>query len=150
QIETFRVAGPGTTLAAVFERTKKEPVNREVETQILKPDSFLVSGMQGGVKKFYVRADVRDAEVRGVTVLYDKAMENIFDPIGVAIANAFTGFPSGQTAAGAAPNSPVDYATGIVVSKSGYVLTGRSAVETCQFVVVPGFGNAQRIAEDQA
>src|SRR5262249_7130782 len=71
QVETFRTAG--TTLAATLERIKKEPASRRVEYQVVKPDFFVVSGQQGGVKKFYVRAEVKGAEVRGVTILYDVA-----------------------------------------------------------------------------
>jgi hypothetical protein len=49
-----------------------------------------------------------------------------------------------------APWWPVEYATGIVVSKAGHIITGRTALDDCQFVVVPGFGNAVRVAEDTA
>src|SRR5262245_4094588 len=59
QVETFRIGAPGLTLAAVFERMKKEPANRRPEYQVLKTDFFVVAGMQGGVKKFYVRGQIR-------------------------------------------------------------------------------------------
>jgi peptidoglycan hydrolase-like protein with peptidoglycan-binding domain len=152
QVETFRVAEPGTTLAAVFERVKKEPANRRVEYQVFKPDFFVASGAQGGVKNFYVRGQVKGTEVRGVTVLYDKAMENTMDRIVVAVSNGFVAFPSTQAAAatGATARRPVEYATGIVVSKAGYIVTDRSAIDDCRFVVVPGFGNAMRVADDKA
>jgi peptidoglycan hydrolase-like protein with peptidoglycan-binding domain len=152
QVETFRIAAPGTTLASVFERVKKEPANRRPEYQVLKPDFFVVSGMQGGVKKFYVRGQIKGDEVRGVTILYDKALENTMDRIVVAVSNAFSGFPSAQAAgpAGVAPRRPVEYATGIVVSKAGHIVTDGAAVEDCQFVVIPGLGNAVRVADDKA
>jgi hypothetical protein len=152
QVETFRIGAPGVTLASVFDRMKKEPANRRPEYQVLKPDFFVVSGMQGGVKKFYVRGQIKGEEVRGVTILYDKALETTVDRIVVAVSNAFAGFPSTQAvaAAGPAPRRPVEYATGIVVSKAGHIVTGRSAVEGCRFVVVPGFGNAMRVADDTA
>lgn len=151
QVETFRIAAAGT-LASVFERVKKEPANRRPEYQVLKGDFFVVSGMQGGVKKFYVRGQIKGDEVRGVTILYDKALETTMDRIVVAVSNAFIGFPSAQAAVatGAAPRRPVEYATGIVVSKAGHIVTNRSAVEDCQFVVIPGLGNAVRVAEDKA
>ena len=152
QVETFRIGAPGVTLASVFERMKKEPANRRPEYQVLKADFFVVAGMQGGVKKFYVRGQIRGEEVRGVTVLYDNALETTIDRVVVAVSNAFTGFPSAAlpAAAGAAPRRPVEYATGIVVSKAGHIVTGRSAIEDCRFVVVPGFGNAVRVADDKA
>src|SRR3984957_13679627 len=62
QVETFRVAAPGTTLAGVFEQQKKEPAGRRVEYNVLRPDFFVMSGLQG-LKKFYVRGQVRDNEV---------------------------------------------------------------------------------------
>jgi peptidoglycan hydrolase-like protein with peptidoglycan-binding domain len=150
QVETFRVA-PAGTLAAVFDRVKKEPANRRVEYQVLKPDFFVASGMQGGVKKFYVRGQIKGDEVRGVTILYDKALENTMDRIVVAVSNAFLGFPSAPAAVatGLAPRRPVEYATGIVVSNAGHILTGRTAVDECRFVVIPGLGNAVRVAEDR-
>jgi hypothetical protein len=152
QVETFRISAPGVTLASVFDRMKKEPANRRPEYQVLKPDFFVVAGMQGGVKKFYVRGQIKGEEVRGVTILYDKALETTVDRIVVAVSNAFAGFPSTQAvaAAGPAPRRPVEYATGIVVSKAGHIVTGRAAVDDCRFVVVPGLGNAVRVADDAA
>jgi peptidoglycan hydrolase-like protein with peptidoglycan-binding domain len=152
QVETFRISAPGTTLASVFDQIKKEPANRRPEYQVLKPDFFVVSGMQGGVKKFYVRGMIKGEEVRGVTILYDKALETTIDRIVVAVSNAFAGFPSTQAAATAAPAArrPVEYATGIIVSKAGHIVTDQTAVEGCRFIVVPGFGNAVRLADDKA
>jgi hypothetical protein len=69
QVETFKIREPGTTLAAVYEQQKKEPGTRKLEVNFLRPDFFILSGMQN-LKKFYVRAEIRDGEVRGMTVLY--------------------------------------------------------------------------------
>ncbi len=152
QIETFRISEPGLTLAAAFDRARKEPANRRPEYQVLKPDFFVVAGMQGGVKKFYVRGQIKGEEVRGVTILYDKALETTFDRIVVAVSNAFAGFPAAPVAAaaGPGPRRAVEYASGIVASKGGHIVTARSAVEDCRFIVVPGFGNAVRVADDAA
>jgi hypothetical protein len=152
QVETFRINAPGTTLAAVFERMQKEPANRRPEYKVLKPDFFVVSGAQGGVKRFYVRGQVKGDEVRGVTVLYDNALEPTVERIVVAVSNAFVGFPTAQApvALASAPRRLVEYATGIVVSRAGHIVTDRTAIEGCQFVIVPGFGNAARVADDKA
>jgi hypothetical protein len=91
KVETFRATG--TTLAAAYDQARKQPASREPDYHVLKPDFFVVSGMQGGVKKFYVRGEIKNNEVRGVTILYDKAMEGLFDHIAVAMSNAFEGFP---------------------------------------------------------
>ncbi len=145
QIETFRVGEPGTTLAAVFERMKKEPNERRVEYQVLKPDFFVLSGMQS-LKKFYVRGAIKDGEVRGITVLYDQANELVMDRAAVVMSSAFVPFP----AAGAAPRRVVDYGTGIVVGADGFVLTHRDLTEGCQVIVAAGVGNAERVADDEA
>ncbi len=60
----------------MFDKQKKEPADRNVAYSVLRPDFFVLSGLQG-LKKFYVRAQVRGDEVRGVTILYDQAMEGI-------------------------------------------------------------------------
>ena len=62
QVETFRIKEPGLTLAALFEREKKEPATRKVESSALHDDSFVITGMQG-LKMFSVRAKMRDGEV---------------------------------------------------------------------------------------
>jgi peptidoglycan hydrolase-like protein with peptidoglycan-binding domain len=152
QVETFRINAPGTTLAAVFERMQREPANRRSEYKVIKPDFFVVSGAQGGVKRFYVRGQIKGDEVRGVTILYDNALEPTVERIVVATSNAFSAFPATQTpvAAGLAPKKLVEYATGIVVSKAGHIVTDRSALAECDFIIVPGFGNAARVADDKA
>ncbi len=59
----FKIGEPGTTLEAVFEQQKKEPADRKVESSALRDDGFIISGMQG-LKKFSVRAQRRDGEIR--------------------------------------------------------------------------------------
>ena len=103
QIETFRVAAPGTTLAGVFEEQKKEPAGRKVEYNVLRPDFFVISGLQG-LKKFYVRGQAKDNEVRGLTILYDQALEGTVDRIAVAMSSAFVAFPA--QAASRGPGAP--------------------------------------------
>lgn len=151
QVDTFRIVG--TTLAAAFERLKKEPPERKVEYNVVRGDFFVISGLQG-LKKFYVRAQIKDAEVRGITILYDQAMEGIMDPITVAMSNAFFPFPTGQFAGvlppGPPPRRKVEYGSGIVVSAIGHIVTDRQITEGCQSITVPGLGHAERIAVDRA
>lgn len=150
QVESFRVNAPGATLASVYERERKEPSGRRVEYNVLRPDFFVVSGMQG-LKKFYVRAGTDGQEVRGIRILYDQATEGIMDPVAVAMSSAFTPFPTAdQLAAGAPVRRKVDYASGMFVSAAGDILTDRAAVEDCRIVVAAGFGHAERIAEEEA
>ena len=148
QIETFRISD--TTLEAVFERQKKEPVARRVGYSVLRGDFFVVSGTQG-LKKFYVRGAAKDGEVRGVTILYDQAMEGTMDPVVVAMSSAFNPFPPDGVAADGTPmRRRVEYGTALVVSSSGHIVTDRQVADGCRVIVVPGLGNAERIAEDKA
>ncbi|MES1155575.1 MAG: peptidoglycan-binding domain-containing protein, partial [Pseudorhodoplanes sp.] len=147
QVEIFRESAADTTLSALFEQQKKTPSNRRTEYNVLRPDFFVLSGLQG-LKKFYVRAQIKDAEVRGVTIMYDQAMEGIMEPVVVAMSSAFAPFGSGAPMTGARRN--VEYATAIVASASGYLVAERAATDGCHIIVIPGVGNAERVAQDQA
>jgi hypothetical protein len=150
QVETYRARGPGTTLADVLEEQKKQP-GRQVESSLLRPDSFFLSGMQG-LKKFLARADIRDAEVRGIVILYDQATEGIMDPAAVVMASAFAPFPGSGLAAlpGQPARRKVEYGSGIVVTAAGHVLSDRRLTDGCSVIAVGGLGNAERLAEDRA
>jgi S1-C subfamily serine protease len=151
QIETFRIREPGTTLAGVYEQQKKEPATRRLDVNMLRGGFFVLSGIQG-LKRFYVRAEFKDGEVRGMTVLYDQATENIMDPVAVVMASAFTGFPNvaGVAQVGDAPRRKVEYGTGIVVSSAGHILTNHQLTDGCNVLVVSGHGDADRAAADPA
>jgi hypothetical protein len=144
QIETFRVAEPGTTLAAVFEQQKKEPAGRSVEYNVMRDNFFVLSGLQG-LKRFYLRAHGQDNEVRGMLIMYDQAMQGIMDPIAVAMSSRFEAFPVAP--AGPPPRRKVEYASGIVVDKLGHVITDRQATEGCHVIALPGLGNGELVAE---
>jgi S1-C subfamily serine protease len=153
QVETFRIREPGTTLVAVYEQQKKEPSTRKLEVNFVRPDFFILSGLQS-LKKFYVRAEFKDGEVRGMTVLYDQATEPIMDPVAVVMSSAFTPFPgvtgvAGVAQIGAPPKRKVEYGTGIVVSTAGHILTDRQVTDGCNVIVVSGYGDADRQAEDK-
>jgi hypothetical protein len=149
QVETFRVREPGTTLSDVFERQKKEPPGRHLEVNLLRPDFFILSGIQG-LKKFYVRAEIREGEVRGMTILYDQATEGIMDPLVVVMSGAFAPFAGSGIAAlsGAPPKRKVEYGSGIVVSSAGHILSDRRLTEGCNILEIAGRGNADLIATD--
>ena len=151
QVETFKVREPGTTLAAVYEQQKKEPSSRKLEVNLLRGDFFILSGTQG-LKKFYVRAELKDGEVRGMTVLYDQAIEAVMDPVVVVMSSVFTPFPVVAAVAQAPPppKRKVEYGTGIVVSASGHIIADRQVTDGCNVIVVGGYGDADRQAEDKS
>jgi S1-C subfamily serine protease len=119
-----------------------------VTYNVIRAGYFVVSGMQG-LKKFYVRGFAKDGEVRGITILYDQAMEGTMDPIVVAMSSAFVPFASYAVASSAeAPQRMVEYGTGLVVSASGHILTTRQLTDGCHVIAIPRLGHAERLAED--
>ena len=101
-----------------------------------------------GLKKFSVRAQLRNGEVRGFTILFDQMMETIVAPVTVAMASAFSPFPEGSTPFAAMTKS-VEYGNGLVVSARGHIVTDRKLASGCQVIVAAGLGDADRIAEDK-
>jgi hypothetical protein len=147
QVETFRIDDPDLKLSALFEQQKREPSSRKVEYSVLRDDNFYISGMQG-LKKFSVRAQLRNGEVRGFTILFDQMMETIVAPVTVAMASAFSPFPEGSAPFAAMAKS-VEYGNGLVVSARGHIVTDRKLTTGCQVIVAAGIGDADRIAEDK-
>jgi peptidoglycan hydrolase-like protein with peptidoglycan-binding domain len=151
QIVTFRIREPGATLATVFADQRKEPPNRRIATSTLRDHDFVLTGMQG-LKYFLVRAEVRDLEIRGVTVLYDQAIESTTDYVGLAVLSAFAPFQGSGVMAliGPPARSKIEYGTGIVVTASGYILTDRQLTEGCNVLEIAGQGDASRLAEQDS
>jgi peptidoglycan hydrolase-like protein with peptidoglycan-binding domain len=150
QVETFRIRGPGTALQDTYDQQKKEPPGRHIEVNLLRPDFFILSGMQG-LKKFYVRAEVRDAEVRGMTILYDQATEGIMDPVAVVMSSAFAPFSGSGIAAltGLPGKRKVEYGSGIIASAAGDILSDRRLTDGCNVIGIAGYGNAEVVAQDE-
>lgn len=138
-------ANPST--ARLADAEKKEPAGRKVDYTVVKPDFFVLSGLQG-LKKFYVRGTFKGDEVRIMTILYDQATENTVEPVVIAMSSAFNAFPSGPQA-GPPPRKTVEYGTGIVVSDDGAILADRLVTDSCLAITIGGFGNADRLAEDK-
>ena len=148
QIETFRI--PNMRLEAVYERQRREPFDRRPSYNVLRPEFFVISGMQG-LKKFYVRASAQDNEVRGITILYDQAEEGTMGPIVVAMSSAFAPFAQlGAMQEGVPSRRKVEYGTGLVVSSNGHVVTDKQTIDGCNVITIPGIGHAERLAEDKS
>jgi peptidoglycan hydrolase-like protein with peptidoglycan-binding domain len=148
QIETWRVREPGATLASVFDDQKKEPPNRQIASAAVRGNTFVITGMQG-LKYFLVRAEMRDLEIRGVTVLYDQAIEETTDYVGLGVLSAFAPFSGSGVMAliGPPARTRIEYGTGIVVTAGGHVLTDRRLTEGCNVLQVAGHGDATRLAD---
>src|SRR6202163_3710350 len=148
QIQLARRKEANPTTAKLAEQEKKEPAGRKVEYTVVKPDFFVLSGMQG-LKKFYVRGQYKGDEVRILTILYDQATEGTVEPVVIAMSSAFNPFPSGAQIAGPPPRKTVEYGTGIVVSDDGAIVTDRQITDGCLTIAIAGYGNADRVAEDK-
>jgi peptidoglycan hydrolase-like protein with peptidoglycan-binding domain len=151
QMARRKEANPAT--AKLAEQEKKEPAGRRIDYSAVKPDFFVLSGMQG-LKKFYLRGQIKGDEVRILTILYDQATEGTMEPVVIAMSSAFNPFPNGAQAAGPPPRKTVEYGTGIVVSEDGAIVTDRGVVDGCLSIVVVGqnlssIGNADRAADDK-
>ncbi len=147
QIQLARRKEANPTTAKLAEREKQEP-GRNIDYTVVKPDFFVLSGLQG-LKKFYLRGTFRGDEVRILTILYDQATENTVEPVVIAMSSAFIAFPTGAQVAGPPPRKTVEYGTGVVISDDGAIVTDRQVTDECLAVTVAGYGNADRIAEDK-
>jgi peptidoglycan hydrolase-like protein with peptidoglycan-binding domain len=146
QIMLSRRKEANPTTAKLAEQEKKAN-GRAVDYNVVKPDFFVLSGLQG-LKKFYLRGTFKGDEVRILTILYDQAVENTVKPVVIAMSSAFNAFPTGPLP-GPPPRKTVEYGTGIVVAEDGSIVTDRQLVDSCVAIAIPGFGNADRVAEDK-
>jgi hypothetical protein len=135
-------------LAALFDDEKKVR-RRIVEHSTLTPDAFVMSGLQG-LKRFIVRVQSSGSELRGVTILFDRATEGVMAPIAAAMANSYQGFPDPSAAPPPGLRRSVEYGSAIVVSGHGHLITSAQIADGCQAITIPGFGHAERIAADKA
>jgi peptidoglycan hydrolase-like protein with peptidoglycan-binding domain len=148
QIQLSRRKESNPSTARLTEQERREPAGRKVEYTVVKPDFFVLSGMQG-LKKFYVRGAFRGDEVRILTVLYDQATEGTVEPVVIAMSSAFNPFLSGAQTAGAPPRKTVEYGTGVVVTDDGAIVADRQLTGSCLAIGIAGYGNADRVAEDK-
>ena len=65
------------------------------------------------------------------------------------MSSAFNPFPAGAQASGPPPRKTVEYGTGVVVSDDGAIVTDRQTTDGCLAIAIPGYGNADRVAEDK-
>src|SRR5437763_14718605 len=148
QVVPTRRKEANPTTAKLAEREKKEPAGRNIDYTVVKPDFFVLSGLQG-LKKFYLRGMFKGDEVRILTILYDQALENTVEPVVIAMSSAFNPFPSGAQIGGPPPRKTVEYGTGVVVSEDGAILADREITDGCLAIAIPGYGHADRVAGDK-
>lgn len=140
QIEYARRKEAGATTATVAASEKKLNA-RKADYSVVKPEFFVLSGSQG-LKKFYIRGQTRNDEVRVLTILYDQATEGTMVPVTVAMSSAYNPFPGNGVAQISPPRKKVEYSTGIIASADGAIVADRQATDGCMTIAVPGYGNA--------
>src|ERR1700693_4068585 len=148
QIQLSRRKEANPTTAKLAEQERKEPAGRNIDYTVVKPDFFVLSGLQG-LKKFYLRGTFRGDEVRILTILYDQATENTVEPVVIAMSRGFNPFPAGPQIGGPPPRKSVESGTGVVVSDDGAILADREITDDCLAIAIGGFGNADLVAEDK-
>jgi hypothetical protein len=146
-LDTRAQGGGEADLAALYERNLAiQTPGRQVTYKVQRPDFFVVAG-ETGTGKFYTRAAVGPAGIRGFSVGYDKGSAKELDRLIVAIANSFDPFPGGPPAVATVPTLPLrppaveparperpaqpigPIATGLAIAPRR-ILTG-AAVESC-------------------
>jgi hypothetical protein len=143
QLSSRKEASP--TAARLAERERREPAGRKIKYSLIKPDFFILSGLQG-LKKVYVRGTFKGDEVRILTVLYNQATENIVDPAVIAMSSALIPFPANSDPP---PRRTVEYGTGVVVAEDGAIVADRLITDGCFAITIAGFGNADLVAVDR-
>src|SRR5476651_2279853 len=141
QIQLARRKEASPTTAKLAEREKKEPAGRNIDYTVVKPDFFVLSGMQG-LKKFYLRGTFKGDEVRILSFNDTQTTENTVEPVVIAMSSAFNPFPTGAQIVGPPPRKTVEYGTGVVLSEDGAVVTDRQVVDGCMSIVIAGYGHA--------
>ena len=101
-----------------------------------------------GLKRFVERVQASGSELRGITIMFDQATENMMAPVAAAMTDTFQGFPDPNAGPPPGLRRSVDYGTGVVVSDRGYLLAAAPVVDQCQSITVSGIGHAERIAVD--
>ncbi|MBV9458823.1 MAG: peptidoglycan-binding protein [Bradyrhizobium sp.] len=146
QVLLSRRKEAGPTTAKLADEEKKNPPGRKIDYTVVKPDFFVLSGMQG-LKKFYLRGTFKGDEVRVMTILYDQATENTVEPVVIAMSSAFNAFPPATQPP--PPRKTVEYSTGVVVTEDGAIVADREATDGCLAITIAGLGHADRLAEDK-
>jgi hypothetical protein len=147
QIQLARRKEAGPVTAKLAEREKKEP-GRNIDYTVVKPDFFVLSGLQG-LKKFYLRGTFRGDEVRILTILYDQATENTVEPVVIAMSSAFNAFPAACKRRARRRARPWNTAPASSSGDDGAIIADRQITDGCLTVAIAGFGNADRVAEDK-
>ena len=81
----------------------------------------------------------RDGEVRGITILYDQAMEGTMDPLVAPMSSAFVPFAVAGYALAGAPTRRAARSSTAPASwcqPRGHVLTDRNLIDGCNVIAV--------------
>lgn len=160
---------------ALFARLKTENPKRKVTYSLLRPDFFVVSGINEGMT-FYIRFIRTDTDSKGFVVGWDPALSPRFDRVAIAMASSLKlagasdqagaqqGQPKPQPQPAAPSESPrpagppvplapgaaatTKTGIGIIVSSQGDILTYASVIAGCETVTLQGGGKAKVIGGD--
>jgi hypothetical protein len=147
----LHIGKPEDTLPALFEKGVDPKVSgRKITYKLIRPEFFVISGETAG-GKFYRRMEAGPGgALRGFSIGYDKAVAPGVDPLVIAIASTFEGFPSSRATPqppvasqpGASLTPPVSAPkrkriSGIVVAE-GRIVTSEAAAKACKSLALDG------------
>lgn len=137
-LSSATLAGDADALAKLYEaRISDTAGGRKVTYKVLRPDWFVVTG-EIGPRRFYTRYALGEGKLRGFTLAYDAAAAPQWEPLVIAIANAFEPFPAaggspGGEAPGATPALPASpLVAGALAVATGKALMPRAVLEACK------------------
>lgn len=147
---------PEETLETLFEKgTDAKVTTRKITYKLLRPEFFVIAG-ETASGKFYRRVEKGSKdELRGFSLGYDKVAATTFDPLVIAMASTFEGFPTARNAppqvATTAPAAPPvalkpQRITGIVVA-DGKIVTSLAAILPCKSLALDGPARMMAIVE---
>jgi hypothetical protein len=143
-LQTFK---PEETLETLFEKgTDPKVTTRKITYKLLRPEFFVISG-ETASGKFYRRVERGgDSTLRGFSVGYDKAAAATIDPLVIAMASTFEGFPTARATAPQVAVSPLSTQaalgkpqriTGVVVA-DGKIVTSLAGILPCKTLALDG------------
>lgn len=161
EIETISIPIYEASFEHLFARLSANTSRRSVTYKALKSSYFIVSGFVDG-RGFYLRMERARGATKGFSMSWVPDGTNRHSQLAVAMSNSLNVSPpitgdhrrlgdaeKRQTEDPQPERSVATMGSGYFVSRYGHVVTNLHVVEGCNFVSVPGHGNARVLKTDR-